>query len=218
MPNRTTAAQSVAPRSTPTRSVERKAFWHSPYTNADAKVVQEKKGLKTLDLAKDFIGSAVLNKQEGELQKLGVTRYRFDDHDCLTRFQRSGFTDSDVAQAKKSFSFLKGASTDEVKGYLGLKLRNAEVGYKGGLEMLQQHGITEGKYDAHEMMDAFKSSGMGDRHVRDAKARFGFLRDSSTAEVKQYLGLKVLNAKDGYAFAKDFLKQIGANGGWSARS
>lgn len=221
MPHRIIAAQSAAPKST-SMTPERKAFWHSPYTNADAKVVQDKKGLKTLDAAKEFIGQAVLNKKEGELGKMGVTRYRFDDHDCLTAFKRSGFTDADVKQAKKSFDFLKGASTAEVQGYLGLKLRNAEVGYKGGLEMLGEHGITESKYDAHDQLAAFKSSGMGDRHVRDAKAKFDFLKDSSTAEVKQYLGLKVLNAKDDYGFAKDFLKQIGAGtaggGGWKPKA
>lgn len=221
MVNRITAAQAPAAQRTSNLSTERKAFWHSPYTSADAKVVQDKKGLKSLDAAKEFIGSAILTKKEGELQKMGVTRYRFDDQDCMSRFKRSGFTDSDVRQAKKSFDFLKGASTAEVQGYLGLKLRNLEVGYKGGMEMLAEHGITESKYDAHEQLDAFKSSGMGDRHVRDAKAKFDFLKGSSTAEVKQYLGLKVLNSKDGYGFATDFLKQIGAgptgSGGWKAR-
>ncbi|MEW5739633.1 MAG: hypothetical protein AB1938_11940 [Myxococcota bacterium] len=217
MPTRTAATQSVASQRTTTMSAERKAFWHSPYTNADAQVVQQKKGLKTLEAAKEFIGRAVLNKKEAELEKLGVSRHLFDDQDCLARFKRSGFTDSDVKQARKSFDFLKGASTDEVKGYLGLKLRNKEAGYLGGMEMLEQHGISESKYDSHEQLDAFKSSGMGDRHVREAKAKFDFLKDSSTADVKQYLGLKVLNAKDGYGFAKDFLKQIGASSGWSAR-
>ncbi|MBL8936034.1 MAG: hypothetical protein JNM69_15865 [Archangium sp.] len=214
MPARTTAAQTVTPRATTSMSNERKAFWHSPYTNADAQVVKQKKNLPSLDAAKEFIGSAIINKKEADLQKIGVTRYRFDDQDCLTRFARSGFTDSDVKQAKKSFDFLKGASTTEVKGYLGLKLRNAEVGYKGGLEMLQQNGITESKYDNHELMDAFKSSGMGDRQVRDAKAKYDFLAGSSPTEIKQYLGLKVLNAKDGSDFAKDFLKNIGASKGW----
>lgn len=214
MPARTTAAQTVTPRSTTAMSNERKAFWHSPYTNADAQVVKQKKNLPTLDAAKEFIGTAILTKKEGDLQKLGVTRYRFDDQDCLTRFARSGFTDSDVRQAKKSFDFLKGASTSEVKGYLGLKLRNMEVGYKGGLEMLAEHGITESKYDPHEQMDAFKASGMGDRQVRDAKAKYDFLAGSSPTEIKQYLGLKVLNAKDGSDFAKDFLKNVGASKGW----
>ncbi len=215
MPARTTAAQSVTPRATTSMSNERKAFWHSPYTNADAQVVKQKKNLPSLDAAKEFIGSAIINKKEGDLQKIGVTRYRYDDQDCLTRFARSGFTDSDVRQAKKSFDFLKGASTNEVKGYLGLKLRNAEVGYKGGIEMLNQNGITESKYDNHEQMDAFKSSGMGDRQVRDAKAKYDFLSGSTNTEIKQYLGLKVLNAKDGSDFAKDFLKNIGAAKGWA---
>ena len=107
-----------------------------------------------------------------------------------------------------------GATTNEVKGYLGLKLRNVEAGYRGGLEMLDAHGITESKYDAHEQMDAFKSSGMGDRQVRDAKAKYDFLSGSTNTEIKQYLGLKVLNAKDGYAFAKDFLKDVGGARGW----
>lgn len=221
MPHRITSAQAPTAQRTSNLSNERKAFWHSPYTNADAKVVQDKKGLGSLDAAKEFIGNAILTKKEGELQKLGVTRYLFDDQDCQSRFKRSGFTDSDVKQAQKSFDFLKGASKQEVQGYLGLKLRNAESGYKGGMEMLAQFGITESKYDAHEQMDAFKGSGMGDRHVRAAKEQFDFLKGSSTAEVKQYLGLKVLNSKDGYGFATDFLKQIGAgsngSGGWKAR-
>jgi len=197
-------------------SNERKAFWHSPYTNADAQVVKQKKGLPTLDAAKEFIGAAVLNKKEADLGKLGVTRANYDDQDCLTRFKRSGFTESDVKQARKSFAFLKGASDNQVKGYLGLKLRNVEAGYKGGVEMLAQAGITESKYDAHEQLDAFKGSGMGARHVADAKAKYDFLSGSSEKEIKQYLGLKVLNAKDGYGFAKDFLKNIGATKGWGA--
>lgn len=217
MPNRTKAAQSVSPRtSSPTLSKERKAFWHSPYTNADAQVVKQKKGLPTLDAAKEFIGKAVLTKKEGELMQLGVTRARYDDHDCLSKFKRSGFTDSDVRQARKSFDFLKGASDTEVKGYLGLKLRNAEVGYEDGLKMLSDHGITESKYDDHEQLDAFKSSGMSDRHVRAAKEKFDFLAGATDKETKQYLGLKVLNAADGYGFAKDFLKQIGATKGWGS--
>ncbi len=217
MPNRTTAAQSVTPRTaSSTMSKERKAFWHSPYTNADAQVVKQKKGLPSLDAAKEFIGKAVLSKKEGELTKLGVTRARYDDQDCLAKFSRSGFTDSDVRQARKAFDFLKGASDSEVKGYLGLKLRNAEVGYKDGLKMLEEHGITESKYDAHEQLDAFKGSGMGERHVRAAKQQFDFLAGSTDKEIKQYLGLKVLNATDGYGFAKDFLKQIGATKGWGS--
>jgi hypothetical protein len=195
---------------------ERKAFWQSPYTNADAQVVQQKKGLKTLDAAKEFIGSAVLNKKEAELQKMGVNRHLYDDQDCLSRFQRSGFTDSDVKMAKQSFGFLRDSTNDQVKSYLGLKLRNAEGGYQGGMDMLKEFGITESKYDKHELNDAFKSSGMGDRQVREAKAKFDFLAKSSNAEIKEYLGLKVLNAKDGYAFAKDFLNQVGANRGWGA--
>lgn len=214
MPARTTAAQNVTPRAATTMSPERKAFWHSPYTNADAQVVKQKKNLPTLDAAKAYIGTAILTKKEGELQRLGVTRYRYDDQDCLTRFARSGFTDSDVKQAKKAFDFLKGASTSEVKGYLGLKLRNLESGYKGGMEMLAEAGITESKYDNHEQLDAFKSSGMSDRHVRDAKAKYDFLQGSKDTEIKQYLGLKVLNAADGSDFAKDFLKNIGASKGW----
>ena len=63
-------------------------------------------------------------------------------------------------------------------------------------------------------MDAFKTSGMGARHVAAAKAKYDFLAGSSEKEIKQYLGLKVLNAKDGSDFAKDFLKNIGATRGW----
>ncbi len=215
MPIRTNAAQSVAASKTPAMSAERKAFWHSPYTNADAQTVKQKKGLPTLEAAKDLIGQAILTKKEGALEKLGVTRYRFDDQDCLSRFARSGFTDSDVRQAKKSFDFLKKSSTQDVQGYLGLKLRNKEVGYQGGMDMLNAAGITESKYDHHELMDAFKQSGLGDRQVRAAKEQYGFLAQSSPTDIKEYLGLKVLNAKDGYAFAKDFLKQVGGTTGWS---
>lgn len=217
MVSRTSHVQSVSPQTTRAMTPERKAFWHSPYTSEDAKVIQQKKGLPNLDAAKSYIGTAILTKKEGELQALGVTRYRFDDHDALARYNRSGFTDSDVKQAKKEFDFLKGASNTEVKAYLGLKLRNVEVGYKGGLEMLEQHGITESKYDQHEQLDAFKGSGMGDRQVRAAKEKYDFLRGSSNADVKAYLGLKVLNAKDGHDFAKDMLKQIGGSQGWGPR-
>lgn len=216
MPARTQATQSVASRQPSGLSPERKAFWHSPYTNADAKVVQDKKKLPNLDAAKSVIGQAILQKNEASLQKLGVTRYNFDDHDCLTRFARSGFTDADVAQAKKSFDFLKGESTQHVKAYLGLKLRNVEYGYTGGMEMLKQHGITESKYDQHDLLAAYKGAGLGERHLQAAREKFDFLKGSTKEEVKAYLGLKVLNAKDGYGFAVDFLKQVGASRGWSS--
>lgn len=216
MPIRTNAAQSVAQNNTVKLTPERRAFWHSPYTNADAKVVQQKKGLPNIEAGKTFIGNAILTKNEGVLEQMGVTRARYDDQDCLTRFNRSGFTDADVKQAKKSFDFLKGASTQEVKAYLGLKLRNLEVGYKGGMEMLQEHGITESKYDKHDLAAAFAKSGMGDRQIREAKSQYDFLKKSSTQEVKEYLGLKVINAKDGYGWAKDFLKSVGGTGGWGA--
>ncbi len=35
------------------------AFWHSPYTNEDAKVVMKQRGLPDLRAAKDFIGHAI---------------------------------------------------------------------------------------------------------------------------------------------------------------
>jgi hypothetical protein len=144
MPNRATAAQSVAPRTAPAMSNERKAFWHSPYTNADAQVVKQKKGLPTLDAAKEFIGAAVLTKKEADLGKLGVTRANYDDQDCLTRFKRSGFTESDVKQARKSFDFLKGASDNQVKWYLGLKVLNAKDGYGFAKDFLKNIGATKG--------------------------------------------------------------------------
>ncbi len=195
----------------PQRSEARKTFWHSPYTNADAGVVKKELKLPTLDAAKEHIGNAILTGKEGEQQKIGVSRWLLDDQDCISRFQRSQFTDADVKQAKKSFSFLKDATTTEVKAYLGLKLRNAEsYGFKDGVEMLKQHGITESKYDDHEMMASFKRSGMPDKHVNAARDKFDFLGTSSVKDIKEYLGLKVLAAKDGLDFAKDFLKQIGA--------
>jgi hypothetical protein len=217
MPVKPASVQSVSSRSAaPAMSKERKAFWQSPFTNEDAKVVKTKMKLPSLDAAKEVIGKAVLEKNEGSLQGMGVSRHLFDDQDCVSRFKRSSFSSADVAQAKKSFDFLKGASTAQVQSYLGLKLRNAESGYKGGMEMMAAHGITESKYDSHDQMAAFKTSGMTDRHVREAKAKFDFLANSPVAEIKQYLGLKVLNAKDGYAPAKAMLKDVGFSKGWGS--
>ena len=45
----------------------RTAFWHSPYTNADARAAQQAFGLPNLDAGKEYIGRAVLTRNEGPL-------------------------------------------------------------------------------------------------------------------------------------------------------
>ena len=87
--------------------------------------------------------------------------------------------------------------------------RFAWVGYLGGMELLAEHGITESKYDDHDQFDAFKRARFTDAQVKLAVQKFDFLQGIPARQVKEYLGLKVLNAKDGYDFAIDFLKQIG---------
>jgi hypothetical protein len=163
----------------------RTAFWHSPYTNADAKAAQKAFGLKNLDAGKEFIGRAVLTRNEGVLQQNGISRARYDNHDCQVAFSRSPYTDSDAKQALKKMPFLKNIS--EAREYIGLKVVNKTE------DILQEVGVTRSKFDSHEMMDAFKRSGYSAADVAQAKKKFDFLKNCSTQEVKEYMGLKVLN-------------------------
>ena len=100
----------------------RTAFWHSPYTNADAKAAQKAFGLKNLDAAKEFIGKAVLTRNEGPLEQKGISRARYDNHDCTVAFARSPYTDADAKQALSKMPFLKNVA--EAKEYIGLKIVN----------------------------------------------------------------------------------------------
>ena len=56
----------------------------------------------------------------------------------MAAFKRSGYSSADVEQAKKKFDFLKGASTQEVKEYMGLKVLNDYT------SMMTEKGITAG--------------------------------------------------------------------------
>ncbi len=163
----------------------RTAFWHSPYTNADAKAAQKAFGLKSLDAAKEFIGKAVITRNEGPLQQAGVTRHRFDDHDCKVAFLRSPYSDADAKAALKKLPFLK--NLEQAKEYIGLKVVNKTE------DILSEVGITRHTFDDHELMDAFKREGYSAADVEKAKSSFDFLKGLPNKEVKEYMGLKVVN-------------------------
>jgi hypothetical protein len=163
----------------------RTAFWHSPYTNADAKAAQKAFKLPTIDAAKEFIGRAVITRNEGPLNDKGISRARYDNHDCTVAFARSPYSDADAKQALKKMPFLKNIA--EAKEYIGLKIVNKTE------DILKEVGVTRSKFDPQDMMAAFKRSGYSAADVAQAKKKFDFLKTASTDEVKQYMGLKVLN-------------------------
>ena len=174
----------------------KKAFWHSPYTNADAKVAQQKFKLPSLDAAKQFIGRAILGKSEKQLSDVGITRARFDRQDCLAAFKRSSYSPADVAAAKKKFEFLKGESDQSVKEYIGLKIVNK---YES---MLAEAGITRSDYDQHEEMAAFKRAGYTDADAKKAqKAWKDFL--PTLQDAREYIGDKVISGNE------SLLREIG---------
>lgn len=163
----------------------RTAFWHSPYTNADAKAAQKAFGLKNLDAAKEFIGRSVLTGNERPLELKGISRARYDNHDCAVLFARSPYTEADAKQALKKMPFLKNVA--EAKEYIGLKIANKTE------DILKEVGVTRSPYDSQDLMAAFKRSGYSSADVEQAKKKFDFLKTASTQEVKEYMGLKVLN-------------------------
>lgn len=163
------------------------AFHRSPYTNADAAVVQKNLGLKTLDAAKQFIGKAILTGNELTLKGMAVTRDLWDNHDCMTAFQRSGYTDADAKEAMRRFDFLRGGSLESAKEYIGLKIRNK---YES---MLSEVGITRLPYDDHEMIPLAKKAGYTEADAKAAIKAFDFLKGSSVREAMGYIGLKVAN-------------------------
>jgi hypothetical protein len=163
----------------------RTAFWHSPYTNADAKAAQKAFGLKNLDAAKEFIGRSVLTGNERPLELKGISRARYDNQDCAVLFARSPYTEADAKQALKKMPFLKNVA--EAREYIGLKIANKTE------DILKEVGVTRSPYDSQDLMAAFKRSGYSTADVEQAKKKFDFLKTASTQEVKEYMGLKVLN-------------------------
>lgn len=163
------------------------AFHRSPYTNADAGVVQKKLGLKTLDQAKEFIGKSILTGREATLQGMGVTRNLWDRQDCMVAFQRSGYSEADAKEAMRRFDFLRGGTLDGAKEYLGLKIRNK---YES---MLTEVGISRIDYDDHEMIPLAKARGYTEADAKKAIKAFDFLQGATVREAMGYLGLKVAN-------------------------
>ncbi|MDP2271806.1 MAG: hypothetical protein Q8N23_24560 [Archangium sp.] len=163
----------------------RTAFWHSPYTNADAKAAKKAFNLPSIDAAKELIGRAVITRNEGPLEQKGISRARYDNHDCTVAFQRSPYSEADAKQALKKLPFLKNLA--EAKEYIGLKVVNKTE------DILTEVGVTRSEFDSHDMLAAFKRSGYSAGDVEQAKKKFDFLKGASTQEVKEYMGLKVLN-------------------------
>ncbi|MEW5849605.1 MAG: hypothetical protein AB2A00_12375 [Myxococcota bacterium] len=166
------------------------AFRSSGYSLEDARKAQQAfdflKG-SPLDEVKEYIGLKVLNNYESMLADVGITRGQWDAHECMAAFKRSGYSDADAKEAMKKFDFLKGGTLDEAKEYIGLKIVN---NYES---MLSEVGITRDNYDRHEMLEAFSKSGYSTADALAAKEKFDFLKNSSLGEVKEYIGLKVLN-------------------------
>ncbi len=163
----------------------RTAFWHSQYTNADAKAAKKTFNLPSIDAAKELIGRAVITRNEGPLEQKGISRARYDNHDCTVAFQRSPYSEADAKQALKKLPFLKNLA--EAKEYIGLKVVNKTE------EILTEVGVTRSEFDSHDMLAAFKRSGYSAGDVEQAKKKFDFLKGASTQDVKEYMGLKVLN-------------------------
>lgn len=163
----------------------KKAFWHSPYTNADAAAAKKAFGLKSIDEGKELIGRAVITRNERPLELNGISRARYDNHDCVVAFKRSPYTDADAKQALKNMPFLK--NLNEAKEYIGLKIVNKTE------DILKEVGVTRSPFDSQDMMAAFKRGGYSAADVAQAKKSFDFLKGASTQEVKEYMGLKVIN-------------------------
>ena len=166
----------------------RDAFSRSGYSVADAKAaVKAFDFLDTVTDAKEYIGLKVVNDYESMLGDVGITRQNFDQHDCLAAFAKSTYSQADVDAAKQKFGFLRGLPDSQVKEYIGLKIVNK---YEA---MLSDVGITRDNFDSHDCLAAFEKSTYSQADVDAARSSFGFLRGNSDAEVKEYIGLKIVN-------------------------
>ncbi|MBL9037665.1 MAG: hypothetical protein JNG84_04020 [Archangium sp.] len=163
------------------------AFKRSGFSAADAKQAMKSFGLPNLDSAQKFIGMKVIGGDVETLQSAGITTDWADTHECRDAFDRSQYTEADAKTAKAKLSFLNDASIDAVKEYMGLKI------LQGTEEILRQVGVTTSKLDPHDCVVAFQKGGYTSAHVTAAKKAFPFLKTSTDAEVKAYIGLKVLN-------------------------
>jgi uncharacterized protein YecT (DUF1311 family) len=169
----------------------RDTFKRSGYSEADAAKALASFGfLSDLNDAKEYIGLKIINGPDYErdiLGPIGVTRHDFDSHDCMAAFEKSTYSDADVREAKRSFDFLRGCSNDEVKEYIGLKIVN---GYES---MMADAGITPHSFDRQDCLAAFSKSTYSKADVAKAKEAFSFLSGLPDVEVKEYIGLKIVN-------------------------
>lgn len=186
----------TAPKTAPAEmSAARKAFWKSPYTNADAAAAKKAFKLPSLDAAKEFIGNCIMEKKESVLNAKDISRAKYDQGDCLAAFARSTYSEADAKTALKKMPFL--STLAEAKEYIGLKIVNKTE------NIMAEIGVTPNDYDSQDMMAAFKRSGFTDLDARAAKAKFDFLAKSPLSEVKEYLGLKFLNGDYGMKIMSD---------------
>ena len=167
------------------------AFSRSSYSLDDAKeALKQFSFLSSVEDAKEYIGLKIVNGPDYEksiLGAAGITPHTWDRHECLAAFDRSTYSEHDVLQARRAFSFLKGSTVGEVKEYIGLKIVN---GYE---KMLSDAGITPHTWDRHELMAAFKTSTYSSSDVKAAKQAFDFLKNAPDNEVREYIGLKIVN-------------------------
>jgi hypothetical protein len=164
-----------------------RAFDGSKYTLLDAAAAQKSFGAKDLEGGKRAIGERVLAGRTSELDAAGIRPGDWDSHELKDAFSRSAYTTDDAKAALKAFNFL--SNIDDAREYIGLKIKNGAAGEK----ILSDVGITQNNFDRHDCLAAFSRSAYSEADVSAAKKAFSFLSKSSAEDVRDYIGLKIVN-------------------------
>jgi hypothetical protein len=173
------------------------AFHKSGYSIEDAEIIMEAYSLPDIGEAKSLIGEKVIMGFTRSLKNAGVTPYA-DLHDGLAAFKRSTYTEAD-ARALVAYTNMF-ESVQDARAYIGEKVINGAEGF------LKDLGITRGRWDSHDELNAFGNSDYTAQDVQDAVDSFSFLR--SPDEARAYIGLKVLNGTEDILWERG----IGAGG------
>ncbi|MBL9039446.1 MAG: hypothetical protein JNG84_13085 [Archangium sp.] len=164
------------------------AFSKSRYSDDDVKQAMKKFPFLTTEAkAKEYIGLKIVNGSESILSAKGISPEAYDRHECIAAFERSQYSSADLKTAMKKLDFLRNGTVEDAKDYIGLKIIN------GTESILREVGVTPSRYDSQDQLAAFDKAGYTAANVRAAKQAFDFLAGSSDQEVKEYIGLKVLN-------------------------
>ena len=126
--------------------------------------------------AKQYIGSKIQQGNEDILSDFGITPAPFDNHECKTAFDDSGYTMRDARRAVATFPFLHDVA--QAKEYLGLKIIN------GNENILKDVGIAS----LGNLKDLFARAGYTLEDAEAAVEAFSFL--NSVHEAKEYIGLR----------------------------